>query len=113
MAKNEKSAPDKSVSGKVLSAEDSSPVPGVTVVLKGTTTGTTTDVDGKYQINVPGNNSVLVFSAVGYLTQEKVVGTSSVLDVSLASDQKTLDEVVVVGYGTQKKKGPYRRRFSD
>jgi TonB-linked SusC/RagA family outer membrane protein len=103
-AETDQSAIDKSVSGKVLSAEDSSPVPGVTVVLKGTTTGTTTDVDGKYQINVPENSSVLVFSAVGYLTQEKVVGTSSVVDVSMSSDQKTLDEVVVVGYGTQKKR---------
>lgn len=95
---------DKAVTGKVLDAQDGLPIPGVTVVLKGTTTGTTTDADGAYQISVPGNESVLVFSAVGFLTQEKVVGNASILDIRLASDQKTLDEVVVVGYGTQKKR---------
>jgi TonB-linked SusC/RagA family outer membrane protein len=92
------------ITGSVLSAEDNSPVPGVTVVVKGTTTGTTTDVNGKYQITVPSGSAVLVFSAVGYLTQEKAVGNAATIDVSLASDQKTLDEVVVVGYGTQKKR---------
>ena len=95
---------DKPISGRILSKEDNSPIPGVTVVVKGTTNGTTTDVDGKYQINVPENSSVLVFSAVGYLTQEKEVGNASVVDIILSTDQKTLEEVVVVGYGTQKKR---------
>jgi len=95
---------DKAVAGKVLSKDDNTPIPGVTVVEKGTTNGTTTDVDGKYQINTTGTNPVLVFSAVGFQTQEKEVGNSSVLDIVLGSDQKTLDEVVVVGYGTVKKR---------
>lgn len=95
---------EKPITGKVVNNEDGQGIPGVTVVLKGTTIGTTTDVDGKYQISVPGNESVLVFSAVGFITQEKQVGNASMLDVTLASDQKTLDEVVVVGYGTQKKR---------
>ena len=96
-------AVDKTVTGKVLSSEDNSPLPGVTVVVKNTTTGTTTDVDGNFRINVADNNSVLVFSAVGFTTQEVTVGTRSVVNITLAVDMKTLSEVVVVGYGTQKK----------
>jgi hypothetical protein len=95
---------DKAISGKIVSEEDNMPVPGVTVVVKGTTNGTTTDVDGKYQINVPENNAVLVFSAVGFATQEKPVGNASIMDITLSTDQKTLEEVVVVGYGTLKKR---------
>ncbi|TLV03755.1 SusC/RagA family TonB-linked outer membrane protein [Dyadobacter luticola] len=100
----EPSRADKSVTGKVLSKDDNTPVPGVTVIVKGTTTGTTTDIDGKYQINVADGSQVLVFSAVGFLTQEKEIGNASVVDIILATDQKTLDEVVVVGYGTLKKR---------
>ncbi|MCE7040174.1 SusC/RagA family TonB-linked outer membrane protein [Dyadobacter sp. CY312] len=95
---------DRTVTGKVLAREDNTPIPGVTVVVKGTTTGTTTDVDGKYQIEIKGNSDVLVFSAVGFLTQEKEVGNASNMDIVLNTDQKTLDEVVVVGYGTLKKR---------
>ena len=95
---------DKAVAGKVLSKDDNTPIPGVTVVEKGTTNGTTTDVDGKYQINTTGTNPVLVFSAVGFQTLEKEVGNASSLDIVLGTDQKTLDEVVVVGYGTVKKR---------
>lgn len=95
---------DRVISGKVLSKSDNSPIPGVTVMVKGTSNGTTTDVDGKYQIEVKGASDVLVFSSVGYLTLERAAGNSSVVDVDLVTDQKTLDEVVVVGYGTQKKR---------
>jgi TonB-linked SusC/RagA family outer membrane protein len=95
---------DRTITGKVLSREDNIGIPGVTVVVKGTTTGTTTDVDGKYQLEIKDGQTVIVFSAVGFVTQEKEVGNASAIDVSLASDQKTLDEVVVVGYGTQKKR---------
>jgi len=95
---------DKTITGKVLSKDDNTPVPGVTVVVKGTTTGTTTDVDGKYSIDIKTNNDILVFSAVGFLTQEKIVGNASMVDITLSTDQKTLDEVVVVGYGTIKKR---------
>lgn len=95
---------DKKITGKILSKDDNQPVPGVTVVVKNTTIGTTTDIDGKYEINVANNDAVLVFSAVGFLTQEKTVGTQSAIDIVMSSDQKTLDEVVVVGYGTLKKR---------
>jgi TonB-dependent starch-binding outer membrane protein SusC len=95
---------DKTITGKVVSKDDNSPVPGVTIVVKGTNTGTTSDVDGKYQIDIKTSNDILVFSAVGFLTQERAVGSASTVDIVLATDQKTLDEVVVVGYGTVKKR---------
>jgi len=95
---------DKIIKGKVSSKDDNVGIPGVTVVVKGTTTGTTTDADGKYEIDVKSNSDILVFSAVGFLTQEKAIGSASTLDIILASDLKTLDEVVVVGYGTVKKR---------
>jgi len=94
---------DKTISGQVLSADDNTPVPGVSVVLKGSRTGTNTDADGKFKIDVPDNAAILVFSSVGFTTQEIPVGTQSTISVSLASDMKNLSEVVVVGYGTQKK----------
>lgn len=94
---------DKSVSGQVLSSEDNSGIPGVSVVLKGSRSGTNTDVDGKFKIDVTDDNSVLVFSAVGFVTQEVVVGNKSSVSVTLVADLKTLTEIVVVGYGTQKK----------
>jgi len=94
---------DKTVSGKITSSEDNAGVPGVSVVIKGSMSGTNTDADGSYKIDVPGDNSVLVFSAVGFVTQEITIGARSVVDVTLAVDMKTLTEVVVVGYGTQKK----------
>ncbi len=94
---------DKTVSGKVISSEDSSPLPGVSVVVKGTTTGTNTDGEGSFKLTVKDNKAVLVFSAVGFEKKEIVVGESSVFNITLTTDQKTLNEVVVVGYGTQKK----------
>ena len=96
-------AQERAVTGVITSAEDNSPLPGVTVVLKNSTAGTTTDQDGSYRINAVGANPTLVFSAVGFATQEVVVGNQSVVNVTMAVDLKTLSEVVVVGYGTQKK----------
>lgn len=83
--------------------EDGQSLPGVNVVEKGTTNGTTTDTEGKFHLQVGDNNSVLVFSFIGYVTQEIAVGNRTDFSVSLASDVKALEEVVVVGYGTQKK----------
>ncbi len=96
-------AQDRAVTGTVIAAEDNSTVPGVTVVLKNTTVGTTTDQDGKYSIKVTGDSPTLVFSAVGFTTQEIAVGNRSTVDVKLGVDLKTLNEVIVTGYGTQKK----------
>ncbi len=96
-------AQDRTVTGTITSAEDNTGVPGVTVVVKNTNAGTTTDADGRYSINATGDNPTLVFSAVGFATQEIAVGNRSVVDVNLGVDLKTLNEVIVTGYGTQKK----------
>lgn len=95
-------AQDRAITGTVLSTEDNSSIPGVTVVVKNTSNGTSTDSDGKFSINA-GANATLVFSAVGFATQEIAIGNRSVVDVKLGVNLKTLNEVVVVGYGTQKK----------
>jgi TonB-linked SusC/RagA family outer membrane protein len=94
--------PDIIVSGKITD-ENRSPVPGVNVLVKGTTRGTTTDVDGAYSLSVPDQNSVLVISFIGYTTQEITVGMQTTINVQLAPDIVTLNEVVVIGYGTQKR----------
>jgi TonB-dependent starch-binding outer membrane protein SusC len=92
----------RTVTGKVTAADDGSGVPGVNVLEKGTTNGTVTDVDGGFSINV-NENATLVFSFVGYTTQEVAVGTQNVIDVALASDVTSLSEVVVIGYGEVRK----------
>ena len=90
------------VSGKVTDAADGSAIPGVSVTVKGTTKGTQTDINGTYKVNA-ASGSTLVFTFVGYAKKE-VSATGSVVNVSLAADNKSLEEVVVVGYGTQKRK---------
>jgi TonB-linked SusC/RagA family outer membrane protein len=95
---------DRTVSGTVLDGETKSPLPGVNVVIKGTSSGTTTDGDGRYSLNVPDEGVVLVFSFIGYATQEVVIDSRNVIDVDMAADITSLDEVVVVGYGTQQRK---------
>ena len=91
------------VSGKVTSAEDGSTVPGANVLQKGTSNGVITDVDGNYTISVPGD-ATLVFSFIGYESQEVAVNGRSSISIALATDVQQLSEVVVVGYGTQEKK---------
>lgn len=93
---------DQLVSGTVTD-EAGSALPGVSVLVKGTQRGTTTDTQGSYQISVPGNDAKLVFSYVGYVAQEIVVANRSTVSVILKTDDKSLNEVVVVGYGTVKK----------
>lgn len=97
-------AQNKIVKGKVTSEEDGSALPGVSVVLKGSTAGTSTDENGSYSIEVPSSGSTLTFSYVGFLYKEVSVGAQSVIDVSLVSDIKSLSEVVVVGYVCNKRK---------
>lgn len=91
------------VSGKVISSEDNEGIPGVNVIIKSTNTGTVTDIDGNFSLEVPGEESVLIFSSVGFTTQEVTVGTQSVINVTMDEDVTSLDEIVVVGYGEQKK----------
>lgn len=83
--------------------EKNEPMIGIGIVVKNTTIGTATDLDGKFSITVPDSKSVLVFSFIGYRTQEITVGSQKELHVTLKEDLQLLDEVVVVGYGTQKK----------
>ncbi len=97
-------AQSKTITGRVTSAEEPEGVPGASVVVKGTTQGTITDLDGSYTISVPESATTLVFSFVGYLTKEMPIGSSSVIDVLLDTDVKTLNEVVVTGYGTQERR---------
>ncbi len=91
------------VTGNVISDEDGQPLIGVSIVIKGTSQGTVTDIDGKYSVEVPSGESVLVFSFVGYYTEEVQVGNRSVINLTMNSDISTLSEVVVVGYGTARK----------
>jgi len=90
------------VKGVVTSSDDGQPIPGVSVVVKGTTNGSITDMNGNYILTVPAN-STLVFSFVGMKTQEVPVNMRAVINIVLAPEQTDIDEVVVVGYGTQKK----------
>jgi len=95
--------PPKTITGKVTDAAEGIPLPGVNVVIKGTTDGTITDFDGNYSIEVPDENTILVFSFVGYKTQEILVGNQTQINVSLTVDAIGLDEVVAIGYGYVKK----------
>ena len=92
----------KTISGKVSDADNGELLPGVSVVVKGTTKGAATNFDGEYKIEVEANQT-LIFSYIGYVAQEIVVGSSNVIDVKLAQSIENLQEVMVIGYGTVKK----------
>ncbi|HPX08593.1 MAG TPA: TonB-dependent receptor [Tenuifilaceae bacterium] len=91
------------VTGTVTSAEDGMPIPGVSVMVKGTTIGTSTDIDGKYALSVPQTATVLVYSFVGMRTQEIEIGGRTTINIVLESDTQEIEEVMVVAYGTAKK----------
>jgi TonB-linked SusC/RagA family outer membrane protein len=91
------------VSGTVTDASNGTPMPGVNVIIKGSTVGALTGIDGKYSLPVPNQNAVLVFSFIGYNTLEQPVAGKTVINVTLTSTTQALDEVIVIGYGTQKK----------
>jgi len=90
------------VKGKVTDASDGTTLPGVTIVVKNTTTGTVTDINGNYSITVP-KGSTLAFSFVGYQTQEFVIETSQTLNVALSPTITSLSQILVIGYGQVKK----------
>ena len=92
------------VSGTVTDGEDNQPLPGVNVVVKNTTVGAITDIEGKYTLNVPDNQNIIVFSSVGYVSQEVQINNRTVIDLALVPDIQSLSEIVVVGYGTQEKR---------
>ena len=91
------------IKGRVTAADDQEPLPGVNISVKGTTTGTVTNLNGEYEIVVPGTDAVLVFQYVGYLTEEVVVGEQSTINMQLVIDIIRLGDVVVIGYGTMRK----------
>jgi TonB-linked SusC/RagA family outer membrane protein len=91
------------ITGRVTSSEDNSGLPGVNVIVKGTSQGTVTDIEGNYILEVPDQNSVVVFSSVGFLREEVIPGSRTVIDLALTPDMTALEEIVVIGYGTAKK----------
>ncbi len=91
----------KTVSGTITAAEDGLPVIGATILIKGTASGTATDIDGGYSLSVPGNDAVLVISYTGLKTQEVTVGDRTEINLVMESSVSILDEVVVTGYGSQ------------
>ncbi len=95
-------AQNRQITGNVTAADDGTPIPGVTVKIKGTTTGTVTGAAGNFKLSAPAN-ATLIFSYIGYTTQEVVVGSSDVIAVKLAPSPSALNEVVVIGYGTAKR----------
>ncbi|MCO6475361.1 MAG: TonB-dependent receptor [Phaeodactylibacter sp.] len=96
-------AQERTVSGTVTSSEDGLPVIGANILVKGTATGTITDIDGNYELKVPGPETVLVFSYTGMKTEEVTVDGQTVINMVMAPAAELLEEVVVVGYGVQKK----------
>ena len=94
---------EQTITGTVTDGESGDALPGVNILAKGTSTGTVTDVEGKYRLTVSDEVATLVFSSIGYLTQEVAINGRSAIDLGLAPDVQSLDEVVVVGYGTQEK----------
>jgi TonB-dependent starch-binding outer membrane protein SusC len=95
---------DKAITGKVTDDKDGTPLAGVSVTVKGTTVGTTTGADGTFRLSVPSSARVLVFTYVNFASQEVSIGNRSEFSIKLASEDKALSEVVVVGYGTVRKK---------
>ncbi|HCD90112.1 MAG TPA: SusC/RagA family TonB-linked outer membrane protein, partial [Algoriphagus sp.] len=101
-------AQSRTVTGKVTSKEDPAGIPGLSVVVKGTTQGTVTDLDGNYSLSVPSSDAVLVFSFVGLRTKEVPVENKTVINVVMESDVKALEEIVITGQGS----GVEKRRLS-
>lgn len=90
------------VTGSVTSSEDGSAIPGANVIIKGTSTGTATDFDGKYSLSVPGSETVLLFSYIGFVSEEIQVGSQSVIDMALVPDITQLGEIVVTALGIER-----------
>lgn len=97
-------AQERTLTGRVTSTEDASPLPGVNVILKGTSNGTATDADGRYTLQIPATGGILTFSFIGLESKDIEIGDRSVIDISLALDVTQLSEVVVTGVGTATEK---------
>jgi len=97
-------AQERTVTGKIISAQDVSPLPGVNIFLKGTTTGTVTDIHGNYRLSLPDEGGSLVFSFIGYTTQEIGIGAQSVIDVQMVAEVTQLSELVITSLGIERQK---------
>src|SRR5882757_329896 len=95
-------AQDRVVTGRIVAKEDGNALPGVNVLVKGSNVGTVTDSDGNFRVSVPSNDATLVFSFIGYQTQEQVVGDKTVIDLQLDTDVHQLTEVVVTAQGLER-----------
>jgi TonB-linked SusC/RagA family outer membrane protein len=98
-----RAANERSITGRVTDATTGEGLPGVNIMIKGTQKGTATDVEGAFTLAIPNDDAILVFSFVGFVSQEVIVGNRTNLEIQLGVDEKSLDEVVVIGYGTAKK----------
>lgn len=103
LANHANSAQEVTISGIVTDREGNVPLPGVSILAKGTTIGTVTDIDGKYSLTVPDDVRILVFSFIGYLSQEVPLEKRNMIDIIMEPDIQSLSEVVVVGYGEKEK----------
>lgn len=99
---HEAAAQNRTISGRVLDASTGQGLPGVTVLVKGTTVGATTNAEGTYSLNIPDGATTLVFSSIGYATSERPVGSASTIDISLSTDTRQLSEVVVTALGVER-----------
>ncbi len=91
------------IKGKIISSDDQMGLPGVNVLVKGTTQGTVTDINGDYRLNVPSSDATLIFSSVGYVSQEIPIANKTTIDLTMELDITSLEEIVVIGYGSQRK----------
>jgi TonB-linked SusC/RagA family outer membrane protein len=96
-------AQTRTINGRVIDREDNQPLPGTTIMVEGTSKGTTADLNGRFTLQLAANEDILVFSFIGFLTQRVTVGSQTELEVIMAPDTKSLEEVVVIGYGTVRK----------
>jgi len=92
------------VKGKVTAKEDGQPLPGASILVQGTSTGAVTDIDGNYSIDVPDSDAILVFSFIGFDSRSLPVGSSTILDVVLATSASDLDEFIVTAFGISQDK---------
>ena len=97
-------AQDRTVTGTVTAKDDGSPLPGVSVTVKGAKVSTQTSTNGKYSVKLPAGSNQLVFTYIGFASQTVVVGANNTLNVSLLSGSRELSEIVVTGYGVQQKR---------
>lgn len=97
-------AQEKTITGKVTDLETGEDLPGVNILVKGTTQGTVTDIEGNYRLSVPSDAETLIFSSIGYTSEEIAIGNQNTINLAMAADVQALSEIVVTGYSTEERK---------